>query len=52
LIAHAIDTYRAEHLTHAALGVDASSQTGANRLYEGLGFTTLRNTVTYSMTLS
>ena len=52
LIAHAIDAYRAEHLTHVALGVDASSQTGANRLYESLGFTTLRNTVTYSVTLS
>jgi len=51
LIAHAINAYRTENLTHAALGVDASSQTGANRLYEGLGFTLLRSTVTYSATL-
>jgi mycothiol synthase len=51
LIAHAINAYRTENLTHAALGVDANSQTGANRLYEGLGFTLLRSTVTYSATL-
>lgn len=51
LIAHALDAYRRDGLTHAALDVDSTSQTGANRLYERLGFRASRTTVMYSLTV-
>lgn len=51
LIARAVDAYRAQGLTHAALGVDTDSPTGAQTLYASLGFVPLRRTVTYSLTL-
>jgi GNAT superfamily N-acetyltransferase len=52
LIAQAIDCYRDEKLTHAALGVDSDSQTRANHLYESIGFTLLHQTTTFSLTLT
>ena len=49
LIGSALHAYEQQGLTHAALDVDTSSQTGANRLYERLGFTLKFLTVTWSL---
>jgi mycothiol synthase len=45
LITASIGAFAAAGFDHAALGVDTESPTGANRLYDRLGFTTLRRTV-------
>ena len=46
LIIDAIHRYREHGLTHAMIGVDADSPTGAHRLYRNLGFTPHFSTVT------
>jgi mycothiol synthase len=45
LIAHALDAFRADGLTHALLGVDSENPSGAAQLYEGLGFRRLHREV-------
>ena len=42
---------RAANMSNADLGVDASSPTGANTLYESVGFTTAFSRVLYSRDL-
>ena len=45
LVAHSLQMFRADGLTHASIGVDADNPTGAARLYKALGFRTQhRNT--------
>lgn len=51
LINHALHAYAAEGLDFACLDVDSQSPTGANRLYEKLGFELLRRSVTYEKQL-
>lgn len=46
LIGRSFDTFRSEGFTHAMLGVDTDSPTGAGGLYRKLGFRSLHRTVT------
>lgn len=45
LLRHSFDAFRARGWTRATLGVDASSPTGATRLYERAGMRVYRDTV-------
>jgi ribosomal protein S18 acetylase RimI-like enzyme len=45
LLLHSFAAFRARGFTRATLGVDASSPTGATRLYERAGMTVYRDTV-------
>ncbi|HUH14887.1 MAG TPA: GNAT family N-acetyltransferase [Gaiellaceae bacterium] len=45
LLLHAFETFRRKGLTRGTLGVDASSVTGATRLYERAGMSVYRDTV-------
>lgn len=45
LIAAAIEAFRADGLSHAAIGVDADNPTGASALYRSLGFEPTHTTV-------
>jgi ribosomal protein S18 acetylase RimI-like enzyme len=49
LIAHVVEKYRAAGLTHAGLYVDSANPTGAVSVYERLGFTVVRRSVTYEL---
>ena len=49
LIADATRRFADDGLTHAALGVDAASPTGASRLYRSHGFETLRTIVLFGL---
>ena len=49
LISASLDAFAAAGLTHAALGVDSSSPTGAARLYRSLGFETAARSVMYHL---
>lgn len=40
LVAHSLQLFHADGLTHASIGVDADNPTGAARLYKALGFRT------------
>jgi len=51
MISHSLHAFAGEGLTHACLDVDSDSLTGANRLYEKLGFETQTRTVTYERLL-
>ena len=51
LINHALNAYAADGLEMASIGVDSDSPTGANRLYESLGFAVARRTVTFDLPL-
>jgi ribosomal protein S18 acetylase RimI-like enzyme len=48
---HGLHTLRAAGLDTALLGVDAESLTGANRLYESVGFRTRTREVQYECEL-
>lgn len=49
LIGAALEAFRQAGLTHAALGVDSENPTGANSLYERLGFRTQRRAVVHQI---
>lgn len=49
LIAGSIDAFRDVGFTHALIGVDSASQTGAHGLYRGLGFEPLHEAVTHEL---
>ncbi len=49
MIASSLAAFSAEGFTHAALGVDADSITGAARLYRNLGFEPLRRSITHQI---
>ena len=49
LVLTACHAFRDEGFTHAALGVDSESQTGAYRLYQKLGFTELTKSVQHQL---
>jgi ribosomal protein S18 acetylase RimI-like enzyme len=51
LLRHSFHEFRARGLSRAALGVDASSPTGATRLYERAGMGVYRETVFYERRL-
>lgn len=51
LIAASLEQFRQAGLTHASIGVDADSPTGAHRLYRRLGFETEKRSVTHQMDL-
>lgn len=49
LIARSVESFRDAGFTHAMLGVDADSPTGASGLYRRLGFRPLHRTVTWEL---
>lgn len=49
LISRTLNAYVSAGLELASIGVDSDSPTGANRLYESLGFEVARRTVTYDL---
>lgn len=49
LIAASLRAFADAGLTHASIGVDADSPTGASRLYRSLGFSPVRRSVTYQL---
>lgn len=49
LISHVVEKYRTAGLTHAGLYVDSANPTGAVSVYERLGFTVVRRSVTYEL---
>jgi ribosomal protein S18 acetylase RimI-like enzyme len=49
LVLTACRAFREQGFTHAALGVDSESPTGANRLYQTLGFTELNKSVQHQL---
>jgi mycothiol synthase len=49
LIAASLHSFARAGLTHASIGVDGASPTGAHRLYRSLGFAPERRTVTYEI---
>lgn len=49
LIAHSLAAFAADGLTHASIGVDSDSPTGAARLYRSLGFEPEQRSVTYQV---
>lgn len=51
LLLHAFAAFRQRGVTHAALGVDADSPTGATRLYESAGMTVLYRNDVYELEL-
>lgn len=51
MLLHALRALRDAGVAHAKLGVDATSPTGANRLYESAGFTTSFSRTLYSRDL-
>jgi mycothiol synthase len=51
LIAASLERFRQEGLTHASIGVDADSPTGAHRLYRRLGFDLEKRSVTHQLEL-
>lgn len=51
LLVASCNAFRAAGLTHAALGVDSDSLTGAHRLYRRLGFATLHRMVQHQLAL-
>ncbi len=51
LIAASLEHFRRAGLTHASIGVDADSPTGAHRLYRRLGFEMEKRSVTHQLEL-
>ena len=51
LIATSMDRFRRAGLTHASIGVDADSPTGAHRLYRRLGFQMEKRSITHQLEL-
>lgn len=51
LIVESLHAFAAAGLTHASIGVDADSPTGANRLYRSLGFTPKLRSITHEIVL-
>jgi GNAT superfamily N-acetyltransferase len=51
LIATSMELFRSAGLTHASIGVDADSPTGAHRLYRRLGFQLEKRSVTHQLEL-
>ncbi len=51
LLTHSLKQFAAEGLEEAGLDVDTQNPTGALRLYQNLGFTTVKETVTLSKTV-
>jgi mycothiol synthase len=51
LVAHSLRRFADEGLTHASLGVDSDSPTGAARLYRGLGFELSQRLITRQITI-
>lgn len=51
LIIEALHRFAAEGLTHASIGVDADSPTGAARLYRSLGFEPNQRSITHEIVL-
>jgi mycothiol synthase len=49
LITESLRRFAAAGMTHAAIGVDSESQTGAHRLYRALGFEPMDRHVTYEL---
>jgi len=49
LIAHSLAAFAADGLTHASIGVDSDSPTGAARLYRSLGFEPEQRSITYEL---
>jgi len=49
LISHVVEKYRKAGLTHAGLYVDSDNPTGAVSVYERLGFTVVRRSVTHEL---
>jgi mycothiol synthase len=47
LLAQALNLFKVEGLTQAALDVDTQNPTGALRLYEKLGFKVAKETISY-----
>jgi ribosomal protein S18 acetylase RimI-like enzyme len=52
LIIESLHRFAADGLTHASIGVDADSPTGAARLYRSLGFEPNQQSVTHEIVLS
>jgi GNAT superfamily N-acetyltransferase len=52
LIASSLELFRRAGLTHASIGVDADSPTGAHRLYRRLGFELEKRSVTHQLEVS
>ncbi len=52
LLVEALHAFVAAGLTHASIGVDADSPTGANRLYRSLGFAPNVRSVTHEIALA
>ncbi len=51
LIVEALHRFAAEGISHASIGVDADSPTGAARLYRSLGFEPHRRSITHEIVL-
>lgn len=51
LISHVVEKYRQVGLTHAGLYVDSDNPTGAVSVYERLGFTVVRRSVTHELVI-
>ncbi len=49
LIVHALRAFRADGLSHAAIGVDADNPSGAAGLYRSLGFVPVRRSLTHEI---
>jgi mycothiol synthase len=49
LITHSLEAFRAEGFSHAMIGVDSDSPTGAHRLYRKLGFDPLRTEIVHEL---
>ena len=49
LVVTACHAFQREGFTHAVLGVDSESPTGAYRLYQGLGFSELNKSVQHQL---
>ena len=47
----ALAAYRADGMDMAELGVDTANQSGAHRLYEGLGYAVFHSSTMYSIEL-
>ena len=52
LIIESLHRFAADGLTHASIGVDADSPTGAARLYRSLGFEPNQRSITHEIVLS
>jgi len=51
LLVESLHAFAGAGLTHASIGVDADSPTGANRLYRSLGFVPHRRSITHEIAL-